>query len=216
MSVSEIVNASDSVSAGLANATTVNGTTFPNNSNQINGRGDGQFRLRYMAAVAYTMPEDTGFMKGSTLYGGFVSHEDFAGPGGGDVMNLYLGGTFATPVEGLRLGAAFDALVSGDTGDSYVYGLYATFDISEQMRVSGRAEYVDSDPSTGISGLGDQRIGSLVGTLDYKLWDNVLTRAEIRWDHDLEGDNGGTAWTSVSGKPVKDVVQFVVNVVYSF
>ncbi|MBR5605137.1 MAG: hypothetical protein IKW70_01735, partial [Verrucomicrobia bacterium] len=25
-------------------------------------------------------------------------------------------------------------------------------------------------------------------TVSYKLWENVLTRAEFRWDHDLSGD----------------------------
>jgi Putative beta-barrel porin-2, OmpL-like. bbp2 len=206
-----------SVSAGLANATTVTGTTFPNNSNQINGRGDGEFRIRYMASVAYTVPEDGGFMKGSTLYAGFVSNEDAPGLGGSDIYNLYFGGTMATPIEGLRVGAAIDIVQSSDAADSYVYGLYTTFQVSEQMRVSGRAEYLDSDAATGISGLANQKIGSLVGTVDYKLWDNVLTRAEIRWDHDLEGDGGGAAWTEASsGDPVKDQVQFVLNLVYSF
>jgi hypothetical protein len=194
------------VSAGLANSTSSAST-----SNQINGRGDGEFRLRYMAAVSYTVPEDGGFLKGSTFYGGFVSSEDGGTAGGpGDGFNVYLGGTMATPVEGLRVGVAFDSAVADNAGDTYVYGLYATFDVSEQMRVSARGEFVDDGGGIIFSGASGQEVISLVGTVDYKLWDNVLTRAEVRWDKDIDGGSGD----AFGGQD--NQVQLVLNLVYSF
>jgi len=202
-----------SVSAGIANSTTGNNGVpgITGGSNQINARGDGQFRLRYMAAVAYTVPEDAGFLKGSTVYGGVVTSENGTAPtgSGSDFYNIYLGGTIATPVEGLRVGAAFDG-VTGDGADTYVYGLYATFQVSEQMRISGRGEYVD-DPGTGAGTIfgSSQEVVSLVGTVDYKLWDNVLTRAEFRYDKDIDG--GASPWGANN-----TAVQLVLNVIYSF
>lgn len=194
------------VSAGIANS-----TSTAVNSNQINGRGDGEFRIRYMASVAYTVPEDAGFLKGSTLYGGFVSSEDGATAGGpGDGFNVYLGGTLATPVEGLRVGAAFDAVVADNAGDTYVYGLYATFQATEQVRISGRGEFVQDNGGIIFFGPSGQEVMSLVGTVDYKVWDNVLTRAEVRWDKDTDGGSGN----AFGGQD--DQVQIVLNVVYSF
>jgi Putative beta-barrel porin-2, OmpL-like. bbp2 len=199
-----------SISAGIANSTS---TAF--NSNAINGRGDGagfnggEFRTRFMAAVAYTIPEDAGFLKGSTLYGGVVTSEDGATAGGpGEGYNVYLGGTLATPVEGLRVGVAFDALVADQAADTYVYGLYATYQASEQVRISGRGEFVQ-DNAGAIFG-GNQEVMALVGTVDYKLWENVLTRAEVRWDKDVDGGSGN----AFGGQD--NQVQFVLNMVYSF
>lgn len=203
-----------SLSAGIANS-----TSTALNSNAINGRGDGgagffnsgEFRLRYMAAIAYTIPEDAGFLKGSTLYGGFVSSEDGATAGGpGEGYNVYLGGTLATPVEGLRVGAAFDALVSDNAGDTYVYALYTTFQASEQVRLSGRGEFVQDNAGAIFFGGAGQEVMSLVGTVDYKLWENVLTRAEVRWDKDIDGGSGD----AFGGQD--NQVQFVLNLVYSF
>lgn len=194
------------ISAGIANSTS-DGDGGPNS---INNRGDGEFRIRYMASVAYTVPEDAGFLKGSTLYGGFVSSEDGATVGGnGDGYNVYLGGTLATPVEGLRVGAAFDALVADQAPDTYVYGVYATFQATEQIRISGRGEFVQDNASVIFDASG-QEVMSLVGTVDYKLWDNVLTRAEIRWDKDIDGGSGN----AFDGQD--NQVQLVLNVVYSF
>ena len=56
----------------------------------------------------------------------------------------------------------------------------------------------------------DDEMLSLTGTVQYDLWENVLTRAEVRWDSqvgDGEGlyDDGGD-----------DVLTFTLNAVYSF
>jgi hypothetical protein len=195
-----------SISAGIANST----SAFVNEgTNEINARGDGEFRIRYMASVAYTIPEDAGFLKGSTLYGGFVSSEDGATAGGpADGYNVYLGGTLATPVEGLRVGAAFDALVADNAPDTYVYGAYVTFQATEQVRISGRGEFVQDN--AGVIFGSSQEVMALVGTVDYKVWDNVLTRAEVRWDKDIDGGSGN----AFGGQD--NQVQFVLNVVYSF
>jgi hypothetical protein len=198
-----------SVSAGIANSTS--GAGGPVYSNVINARGDGEFRISYMASIAYTVPEDAGFLKGSTVYAGFVSNEDGGNSGNGsDIYNVYIGGTLATPVEGLRVGGSFDALVLGDAGDTYAYGLYTTFQATEQVRLSGRAEFVQDNAGVIFGGPSGQEVLALVGTVDYKVWDNVLTRAEVRWDKDIDGGRGN----AFGGQD--DQVQIVLNVVYSF
>jgi hypothetical protein len=52
-------------------------------------------------------------------------------------------------------------------------------------------------------------------TADYSLWKNVLSRAELRWDHSLTGDRiyGGT----VAGAPDKrNALSLTGNLVYMF
>src|SRR5437660_1332394 len=67
----------------------------------------------YMGSVAITVPDSLGFLAGSTFYGGVVNgyNNSVLGSGVGmPVLNAYLGGTIATPVAGLRVGAAWDLL----------------------------------------------------------------------------------------------------------
>jgi hypothetical protein len=49
---------------------------------------------------------------------------------------------------------------------------------------------------------------SLTGTVQYDLWENVLTRAEVRWDSQEDGDGlyGGD----------DDILTFTLNAIYSF
>src|SRR5436305_1418930 len=73
----------------------------------------------YMAAVAITAPESMSFLKGSTLYAGFVNGFNssagapYAGVGA-DQTSWYLGATIATPVTGLKFGASFDERAISD------------------------------------------------------------------------------------------------------
>ena len=66
-----------------------------------------------MGSIALTAPDSMGFLNGSTLYAGIVSgyNNSVWGSGlGANQTSYYVGATVATPVTGLRLGAAFDYL----------------------------------------------------------------------------------------------------------
>ena len=125
-------------------------------------------------------------------------------------MTIFLQATF----EGLSLGAAYDG-VSG-AADADVFAGYASYQATDKMSLHGRIEYLDGDHGVLISsfdGAGaaaDDEMLSLTGTVQYDLWENVLTRAEVRWDSqvgDGEGlyDDGGD-----------DALTFTLNAVYSF
>ena len=65
----------------------------------------------YMGSVALTAPRHMGFLAGSTLYAGIVNGFNLgAGLDWRYPTSYYVGATMATPVTGLRLGAAFDYL----------------------------------------------------------------------------------------------------------
>src|SRR6266446_4649072 len=88
-----------SASAGIAN------TIGPT----INDRSNVESKKTYMGSITITAPDSWGFMSGSTWYAGVVN--GFSSEKYGDTQtSWYLGGTLATPVTGLKLGASFDIL----------------------------------------------------------------------------------------------------------
>lgn len=223
------------VSAGVANVGA---------SSTINQRNpNDSWNKAWMASVAITAPEDTGFLAGSALYAGVVS--GFAGANGtpagttiNETRNYYIGGTMNTPVAGLKLGFAVDLVedalgnpfglysaLGTPNNDIQVYALYASFQATEKLSFHGRAEYANygngiATPFGGVSA----EIYAITGTVQYDLWQNVLTRVEFRWDHSNDlpsnpfgarGLFGGSAATG--GIPVtQNAYTILAQVVYKF
>lgn len=213
-----------SASVGVAN------TTGP----QINARNvsadDGQIYAEsyktYMASIAITAPDNLGFLSGSTLYAGVVNgfneneaKVDYDSAG----ANYYVGGTIATPVAGLRLGAAFDLLnVNNLSGETWTVGGYATYQATEKLSLHVRGEYlrdrgeqkffIDSDGNS----TNPDRALALTATAQYDLWKNVISRLELRWDHSLSGQGvwGGSNIDDVGTK--KNEVMLAANIIYKF
>ena len=137
----------------------------------------------------------------STLYAGVIN--GFNGGAGADQTSWYVGGTIATPVTGLKLGASYDyAGISKQplTGNSSAYAnaaaLYASFQATEKLSFHARGEYA-THSETGGTGLINPATGqvfpdkvvAVTGTIQYDLWKNVLSRAEVRWDHAADGSH---------------------------
>jgi hypothetical protein len=177
----------------------------------INARsGRAESHKTYMASLAFTVPEDAGFLAGSTIYSGLI--EGF-GSAAEDQANFYLGATLNTPVTGVKVGAAFDygadLVVGAIQGDARTYAGYLSFQATEKMGIHARAEYADTDNVLGSD------IFALTGTLQYDLWRNVLSRLEVRWDHSASGDPmfGGD---TVGAPDKKNFWTLAANLIYKF
>jgi hypothetical protein len=176
----------------------------------------------YMGSIAFTAPESMGFMQGSTLYAGVVNGFDanVGAAGGDDRTHWYVGGSVATPVKGLKLGASIDYTTADDDDPATLndnpyagaYAAYLSFAATEKLSLHGRLEYADSDSTV----FGPRKVVALTGTVQYDLWKNVLSRLEARWDHSATGDDayGGEAAGSVPTK--KNNFIFAANLVYKF
>jgi len=196
----------------------------------------------YMASITITAPESWGFLSGSAWYAGII--DGLAG-GSKDTTSAYVAGSLKTPVEGLSVGAAFDYRWNGASASgvafqplsSWAYAIagYASIQANEKWKFSIRGDYTEGSDGTfydrspltpaGIN-LGpdgvknrDNRLGAVTLTTDYALWANVVSRAELRWDHSMSGDKpyGGTPGTPASALPnQRNAVTLALNLIYKF
>lgn len=165
----------------------------------INDRDENEWDKAYLASVAFTAPEDWGFLAGSTVYGGVVIGSDI------DQDNYYVGATLNTPVADLKVGFAYDYRKTETDTDAQVLGAYASFQATEKLSLHGRAEYGDGEASN-TSFWGAQGVLAFTATAQYELWQNVLSRVELRWD---EARNIGAG-------SVGNTVGAYANVIYKF
>lgn len=215
------------ISGGIAN------TWSP--SLVVGGNGRGESIKTYLASVTLTAPESSGFLAGGALYAGIVDGWA-AGNGAIDTTSYYIGGTLPTPIEGLSVGLAFDYIENfagnifggaiPDISENWAWSAagYVSFQASEKLKINGRLDYVhgsdgtfyDSSEDGGFMGVRDRHNELIAPTLtiDYALWENVVTRAEVRWDHVLTDDKiyGG----NMNSDPDEDAVTVALNVIYKF
>lgn len=225
-----------SASAGIANTTgpTINSRAFA--PVQASNPYAESYKT-YMASVAITAPQSLGVLSGSTLYGGVVNgfNNSVLGSGlGMPTLNAYAGATIATPVSGLRVGAAWDLLSvdstphSGafagtkDEADIWSIGGYASFQATEKLSFHGRFEYATGDIDQGFDGLSVGNLGTenafyaATATAQYDLWKNVLSRVEFRWDHVEHGSAFGSADANTGLPTRSNAFLLAANIIYKF
>lgn len=209
-----------SASVGIANTfgPGVNARAF----NPLNGTQKESYKT-YMAAVAFTAPKDWGFIAGSSLYAcvinGFNAGSPAAG-GAADQTHFYVGSTMNTPIKELKLGIAYDyvgapqqnqaapGVFATQSGYANAVALYSTFQATEKLTLSGRAEYASHSGGngTGVAAGGSfpTKVISFTATAQYDLWKNVVSRLELRWDHAANGANSFGGETAGGGARLKN------------
>jgi hypothetical protein len=187
-------------------------------SNAINSRPALESKKSYTGMLTLTAPESFGFLKGATVS---LTVLDSGIAGGKNPINYYAGGTIPTPIEGLTVGVAYDYRANGAFNSSYenAIGGYLIYQATEKLKFASRTEYATGSPGTwgitpALNAAGTEwqnvRLLGETFTIDYALWANVITRAELRWDHSLSGQRmflTGNARNSLS---------LALNVIYKF
>ncbi len=218
-----------SVSAGIAN-------TMGPKINQKSNPPRAESYKTYMASFALTAPDDWGFLAGSTAYAGFIN--GFNAGTTWDQTSYYAGFTMNTPIKGWRVGASYDYVdttsenaLNGHGVYANALALYSSITLTEKLSVHARGEYAwagDAGTGSGLFGTqptggvtsGNHEIFALTGTLQYDLWKNVLSRLEIRWDHQA-GDGqmagwGGESTYGGSASTKRNSVLVAANLIYNF
>ena len=204
------------LSVGVANTLT---TGFVN-GRAIRGTSVTETKKAIVSLLTLSAPESWGSLSGSALY---VGLDNGFGSTTEDRTHFYVGATVATPVKGFKVGGSFDSISHMDAGGvdfGYVevYNLYASFQATEKLTVSTRAEYArGANLGTVLGGNAFHRVLALTGTLDYALWQNVVSRLEVRWDHAADGSRpfGGSAASGFAPTKKNDLM-VAANLVYKF
>jgi hypothetical protein len=230
-------------SAGVANSfgPAVGGSGFSTPANPSNDRAwynRAESYKTYMGSVALKAPASLGFLEGSTLYAGVIN--GFNGSANADQTSWYLGGTIATPLKGLKLGASYDylgishqPLTANQSAYANAAALYASFQATEKLSLHVRGEYATHSDTGGFAlvsptgGVFPDKVVAITGTVQYDLWKNVLTRLEVRMDHAADGSYayGGTGQTGPGTGPAptkatnglkRNAYLVAANLVYKF
>ena len=111
-------------------------------------------------------------------------------------------------------------------GSNWAYAIagYASFQANEKWKFNVRGDYTEGSDGTfydrGLAGSTQQnRLGAVTITADYALWANVISRAELRWDHSMSGDKpyGGTVpGIGPGGANQRNAVTLALNLIYKF
>jgi Putative beta-barrel porin-2, OmpL-like. bbp2 len=191
----------------------------------------------YFGAITLTAPDNWSWLKGATLTGGVLNgYSTSAAPYGGTQTSWYAGITVPTPLDALRFGAAFDYLNVGNTSDGSAFdgdhnyytwagALYANYQFNDKLSFAGRYDYWNAQGPLG------ETFDSLTADVQYKMWANVITRLEARWDHAEHGTwFGGTvpfyngnpyegtyeSYYDGSAKGRENAFMLALNVIYQF
>jgi len=148
----------------------------------------------WMGSVTLTAPKDWGWVAGSTLFAGVINGFNSADGffSGADQTSFYTGVSLNTPMKELKVGASYDYVAVGKQADvgvfsaeyAYVIGTYATYQATEKLSVNARAEYGSDTANAVGTFLPSTKVIEGTVTVQYDLWKNVLSRVEMRWDHD--------------------------------
>lgn len=212
------------LSGGVANSWT------PNNIGMPMGEMRSETQKTYLASATLTAPESSGFLSGSALYLGIVDGRAM-GNGSTDTTSYYAGVSIPTPLEGVSFGASFDYVENGpnnalvvatSTTDNWAWAAagYVSWQATEKLKLNGRFDYTKGTDGlfgvdAGTPGANEHvELLAATATLDYALWENVITRLEFRWDHSVNGDKiyGGNATSDMD----EDATTLALNVIYRF
>lgn len=96
----------------------------------------------------------------------------------------------------------------GKPRDVWALAGYLSYQMDPKSTFNARVDYVTVE-STALPE--DAQFLSLTGTIAHNMWENVLTRLEVRWDHSLKSD-----FDSLVGDNNGDAVTVALNAVYQF
>jgi len=165
--------------------------------------------LTYLGALSLTMPED-GALAGANLYIG-AAHGPYSGTTIQDTM--YYAGLSLPVTDMIALGFSNDHLVKDGGGYANATSFYISLFATEKLSFHNRVEYAVANSSTWLpagSVPDDEELLGETFTIQYDMFDNVLTRLEARYDHALDGTPYGASFNKDNN------FSLMASVVYMF
>jgi hypothetical protein len=180
-----------------------------------------------------------GALKGYSLSAFVVDGRTTGATNGPDTAAVYVGVSTPEIAERVKLGVAYDNFIRNGLSDAMTLAGYASIKVNDKTKIHLRGDYLDNNGSAIGNGAGfvagtAQAFGLVAPaepvavsaartagveiltttvTLDYTLWENVLSRLEYRWDH---AASGRVAGLGPFGSGRVNANQLVLNVIYKF
>jgi len=112
---------------------------------------------------------------------------------------------------------------TGDAGSFNAIAGYASYKFNDKASLNGRVEYADGGALSAAEAIQNglplgtlDKVVAITGTFEYDLWANVMSRLEVRWDHNA-GGTGPAFGGEAAGVPNKNnEVLVAANVIYKF
>jgi len=212
------INEYVAVTAGVADTlgSSINARAFP-----PQGTRPESYKA-YLGDISLTAPSNWKWLAGSTLFGAVVSGYNPISPTGGPAnqTSFYVGSIINTPLKALTFGLAYDyaALTKRPAAlGSYANAasFYGHYQATDKLQINSRAEWFTQSPSLAAPGL-PAEVFALTETVQYNIWDNVITRAEVRWDHQADGSPPAFGGTTAGVGARRNSVAVIANVIYKF
>jgi len=175
----------------------------------------------YAGSLYLTAPKSFGCLQGANLT--FIIGHGLDSPNAPITASRITAcsayGNVPLPLKGLSVGAAYDYIAIPHHGMTTAWyanasGLYLMYQATEKLKFNNRVEYASATSgcwTTKPPG-GEKFLGETF-TIDYQLWQNVISRAEFRWDHDLTARRGIAA---PFGDDDKNALSLALNLIYRF
>ena len=157
----------------------------------------------YFGLAPLTAPATWEWVAGSKFSAGVIYgpatasnrlFDSIAGFMGGIQINYYAGLTLNTPCPKLTGGVAVDYVRNFNGGyeefpgtiedeDVCAADLYLSYQATDKLSFHARGEYEEGDQYQGAAQthVFSSHVEILTGTVEYDLWANVISRAEVRW-----------------------------------
>jgi hypothetical protein len=161
------------------------------NDPRINSSPANADRKTLLAGFMWELPDALGPLGGSRFSLGYVNGR--ARTGSDPIQNLSLGLGLLPKYEKWNLSLTHDSRILPGTGnDDSVFGLYVGHTLSDDLSLSARAEIYQEGAKLYSGGSATEQTDGqgLTLTLNYKIWENVISRLEYRWDNTDEPVNG--------------------------
>ena len=151
---------------------------------RINATAQNEDRKTFLAGLTWLLPDSFGPLDGTAFSAGYVNGR--ARTGAKTDQNLYLGVGLPLPSDRWSLGLVYDArILDGAGNDDSVFGAYLGHRLNDKLSLNLRGEIFQDGAKLFNSESGAEQTDGhgLTATLDYRLWENVTSRLEYRWDH---------------------------------
>jgi hypothetical protein len=222
-----------SVQAGAADTVSTTVLSVNDRTTSLFGTTPIESKKALLSLLTLTAPDSWGGFKGTSLYVGWDYGQ---GASTHDKSQIYVGTTIITPVKDLTFGATWDSIFHNDV-DGFDAGYfqaiagYVSYKPTPKLKLSGRAEYADglglgaaADAANSEGYIGGEPLNPLrevlafTATVQYDLWENVITRVEARWDHAANGADafGGLGALGTVLPDKRNEVMVGANVIYKF